>query len=824
MYKEFSKISLHNHFGGRTADYCFGDAPSMARSFDIAIAKTKIDEASVYDFQLLGFTNHNHFWKNEYNLLKDYIKTKGYNLTLLPGVEFDLKKELTDAKRLHVVLLTSDVMDLDKFELDVNTTISSNLQNAISIEQLIDFCFDRKCILIPHGNKQNDRGAIVNKESFEDILGIREYIPMLIENRTTSKKDFLVSKLKDILNEKDYLWLENSTSVSSADQSDFSDIIEPTYIWAPPSFDALFYCSIIGNERFYREQDIIQKTQVINKLIISNKGGELKDSTLYFSHGLNTIVGNSGSGKTLLLNLINLLLTGSNLKNPISSSENKYEEIYKKSDFKLYDVNDREIFKNTISVFEGESLYKQVVKTIGLNKSELLKEFGFEFNYESIVEPIDNFNNEINVFIQTKRKILDNKKSIANALFKFLSEYEYIKASNGVNNIIEYTINPTIQSNIDSILERIDEYTNDLASIQKSFENLETIATKYNIKLDETNLKSIKKMLLLKIELNLIKAKKELLKLKALKMRSLHIYSIVSQYNDSVGARALSINKSKQSIVGGITEIVGLLKDNATKQKVLSVPTLSFSSCMEKLKHDNNYGFMKLDSFISNLKIDYDDLPYFFDSAIGSSSFKVNKSSFSDFKQVPLNLESKESMESFLNIFVQSNYGSKVEFNFVDDGSILKYDTLIEKEPGNFRTIESLSAGELSKLYINLLIDKKLEEISNSAIILYDQPDNNLEKAFILDSLVKKICELKKKYQVIITTHEPLLVVNADSNAIIKATNEPVAGSNCISFENITIYDSANKNEAIDKVAKLIDGSKEAVKIRNKVYGGTDLW
>ena len=41
-----------------------------------------------------------------------------------------------------------------------------------------------------------------------------------------------------------------------------------------------------------------------------------------------------------------------------------------------------------------------------------------------------------------------------------------------------------------------------------------------------------------------------------------------------------------------------------------------------------------------------------------------------------------------------------------------------------------------------------------------------------------------------------------------------------ISFYNIVPI----INEAIEKIAKLIDGSKDAVKIRNKIYGGADLW
>ena len=113
--------------------------------------------------------------------------------------------------------------------------------------------------------------------------------------------------------------------------------------------------------------------------------------------------------------------------------------------------------------------------------------------------------------------------------------------------------------------------------------------------------------------------------------------------------------------------------------------------------------------------------------------------------------------------------------------------------------------------------------MENNAIILYDQPDNNLEKDFILNTLGQKISELKRKYQVIITTHEPLLVINSDSNNIIHAINDPIGGKNKITFENLGMYDVGDKEAAIEKIAKIIDGDKKAIRLRNQIYGGSSI-
>ena len=187
-----------------------------------------------------------------------------------------------------------------------------------------------------------------------------------------------------------------------------------------------------------------------------------------------------------------------------------------------------------------------------------------------------------------------------------------------------------------------------------------------------------------------------------------------------------------------------------------------------------------------------------------------------------LETEEKGSVEQFANIFIEQKYTNDSIFRFVSD-KFISFKIMIKDLENSYKDIETLSAGQLSKIYINILIDTKLKAMENNAIILYDQPDNNLEKRFILEILGKKLNELKKKYQVIITTHEPLLVINSDSNSIILATNDPVNGKNSISFENLSMYDVGNKEAAVDKVASLIDGSRKAIRLRNQIYGGINV-
>ena len=119
------------------------------------------------------------------------------------------------------------------------------------------------------------------------------------------------------------------------------------------------------------------------------------------------------------------------------------------------------------------------------------------------------------------------------------------------------------------------------------------------------------------------------------------------------------------------------------------------------------------------------------------------------------------------------------------------------------------------------MFEDKIIHAGSNTIILYDQPDANMEKEFILSELVTKISKIRDTNQIFITTHEPLLVVNSDSNNIIAATNEKTAiKKNDIEYTNKSFVGVNSRKELVQEVAKLIDGSPEAVKRRSIIYGG----
>lgn len=822
---EFTKSSLHNHLGGVLAEKTRGNK-DVELVFDINQAKIKIDEAYKSEYQLIGITNHNIFWKDEYDKLIKYIKEKDYDISLVPGSEFDVLNVVKGKNHyLHVVLLISPNNDLDAFKADIDNFIRGNNEPAITIEQLTKLACKNKCILIPHGKKQKNKGLLKNLPMFDNILSIKDFFPILIEDNKSAQREVLESQIRAHITSEDFEWLTQVGSVSTLDQlPNFSSITEPTYIWGDASFDSLFYCAIIGKDRVMREADIIEKNKYIQRVEIRNKGGALKDSTLLFSHGMNSIIGNSGSGKTLLLNLIKLKLTGKNLSNSISTTGADYSDLYSDIDVKIFDNENNIVDVDDINVFEGENLYKQIVSTLTYDKNKLLKDLNATPTFEETEKLVSKFNSGLNDYITDR--ITVNKKSIDvdNSLIKYFASIDYLKSNKSVQGSVEYIIDSKLKTEKNELSKKIQTNIDDITTTKSSFEVIDKLIEKYRLE-EKTALNSIRFKLLKKILSDKNTISREHIKLEAGLVIKNKLIEIVNEYNETIGQRTKAVNDSKQIIGDEVENILNALKQIALIRNQLVIPVLEEEKILYSI--NKNDEIIKLSNFTINKNIEYEDIVEYFDSAIGSGQGKILKSEFSNAKGknddlFPINLFDASSVKKFADKFVEKEYSNNNIFRLNAD-KFIKFDILIKDLEDDYRQISSLSAGQLSKIYINLLIDNKLKAMENNAVILYDQPDNNLEKTFILDTLGRKLADLKQRYQVIITTHEPLLVINSDSNSIIKAENDPIAGENNIGYENLSMYDVGDKLAAIEKIAQLIDGSHKAIKKRNQIYGGFNI-
>lgn len=122
----------------------------------------------------------------------------------------------------------------------------------------------------------------------------------------------------------------------------------------------------------------------------------------------------------------------------------------------------------------------------------------------------------------------------------------------------------------------------------------------------------------------------------------------------------------------------------------------------------------------------------------------------------------------------------------------------------------------------------------SKAPILIDQPEDNLDNRSITTDLVEYLKNKKLERQILLVTHNPNIVVNADAENIIIANQK---GQNDTETSSPYIFDYINgaiensfppvKNEKDllksmgirEHIAEIVEGGKEAFKKREEKYG-----
>jgi len=122
------------------------------------------------------------------------------------------------------------------------------------------------------------------------------------------------------------------------------------------------------------------------------------------------------------------------------------------------------------------------------------------------------------------------------------------------------------------------------------------------------------------------------------------------------------------------------------------------------------------------------------------------------------------------------------------------------------KTLDKLSAGQKGTIYLCL----KLATNIFSQTIIFDQPEDDLDNDFIFNDLINIFKEIKRYRQVIIITHNANIVVNADAEQVIVASNNE---------EKLSYTSGSLENPKINKaVCDILEGGKIAFQQRKNKY------
>lgn len=142
----------------------------------------------------------------------------------------------------------------------------------------------------------------------------------------------------------------------------------------------------------------------------------------------------------------------------------------------------------------------------------------------------------------------------------------------------------------------------------------------------------------------------------------------------------------------------------------------------------------------------------------------------------------------------------------------------------------TMSTGKASFVILMLIVGLS----KSKAPILIDQPEDNLDNRSITTELVEYLRNKKIDRQIILVTHNPNIVVNADADNIIIANQNgqnELKSSSPYQFDYIngSLENSFSYNEGEtdllhsmgirEHIADIVEGGEDAFKKREKKYG-----
>ncbi|MDD2504672.1 MAG: ATP-binding protein [Bacilli bacterium] len=824
-YDEFSKISIHNHFGGydRTID----KPVTFVSNFSYDDAIKKLIEAYKNKFNLLAMTQSNLILPLEYILLKKLASS--LQIELILGIEINIKGHKPD-KYLHTVILFPDNINVFELKNEFEKNYIKNNALYLDVEQLANTLAElqKKAIIIPHGMKQSNgnKSGSKNPEQLKEIMGFDMVFPVLIEDNKTYHKVQLKNELKKFLNQKEFKWLDKATSVSSVDRNKditYSTIgAEATYIWGDNTFNDLYFSALMQNTRIKKQNNIITKVNYISKIEISPKkvDAQIRKCTIHCSHGLNSIIGKSGSGKTLLLNIIKYELTGEHLKNNSSkpNREKGYENICRDMNITLYDSQGETInVSDNWKIFEGENIYNQMLEIYSNEREAILDKFNLKIDYSVFDELLNKYDDEINRYIKNGQTIKQNNVIIKDTLNRINENKKFLSQNKGYSKAIQVFTSTDYYKKSEELKNKITTSEKDINTIDKITEIYNNFKVKYM--LDENLIESMlngNSQIKTKILIQLLKHTIKKNEMDIILRKQSKINELITDFNKKLGEKVMAIVEKRKDNKNSVSIIIDKLHESTLLKKKKNVPLLT-REIIEKCFPLNKNSSLIVE--LENIRLTFDELEDVFPNNIGRKSGAIKSTLFGSFENI--DLSDYKLMDRFLQIFIDNNSSSFIEIN-KERKMYIKFEIKVKQSNNTYKSIDTMTAGELSKLYISNMIDSNIEKIGGNLIILFDQPENNLEKEYILEDLIAKLDELKSKFQIFITTHEPLLVVNGDSNKIIYAVNDKILiQKNNINYLNLSFTSKINtKENMVETIAKLIDGSPIAISDRNRIYGG----
>lgn len=791
-------------------------------------AKEYVDILNKHGVELFSITDHNYFSDKYYDEIDKYISDSNLSMKIINGVELDAYVELSNGEKdsIHICIYFSDSTNRKKLNIIINSLYrdkDGNMQQPLFIDIINKLSeLNTKFIIIPHGDKHKGLFKIIKDLDNDNVVEFYKYAMYKIFNAFDVRPGFyginesfwatnFYEKTKSFdkillkYNEKQLENLKNNISNKIKDDTyrlSEEELKIYKYILEYGSYFAYFTFSDWHNNEEYNPEinnfvfgtleygfeavelatldpvsrieqshdNYIAIPSTLLKKVEFNIKGEKKE--IYFSPGLNAIVGKRGSGKSLLLSVIKNLVE----KDASDGALNKYKKL------EITDIVGQN--RDDINISLG-----------GLSSVAFL-------NQDQIKEIFENPEN-------AQENISKNFKEI-----KSLNLNGLVDIADVASKLKPYDKNyKNLTSNIISI-KKIDDYN------FISYDELNNVNLKKYFNDSINSLKLAKKELdsLGLNSSNLSEKINEISKYQDYYLKMLELYNeIISKNNTAINdinskktANEISIKQN----INNINNTIKDLKNNFTIQLFyeklkLLINNFYFDNPPVELSIKGKYLFITYYDIPENIQnIILDKIT---DTIIHSKEFEDIEKYLSGDKNKQLKSGIKNLSEELIKYIKSDTFKSKKEFYEIIDTSI-DYKKLIKSmndldeylKQNKIRNLTDASPGMKSVAYLDMLFD--LEE----TILILDQPEDNIDNDYISKYLVPNIKGKKKLKQLIFVTHNPSVAVYGDSFNYIYVENDEK-----INYTNYLI----ERKEDKDKLINILEGGKSSFSNRNKKFG-----
>ena len=642
-----------------------------------------------------------------------------------------------------------------------------------------------------------------------------------------------------------------------------------TWIKADPTFEGLKYTIYDPSERvricqnnpilefpkpYFSKIEIQQDSPIFPQS--PDKKIKFTATNLDLNSGLVAIIGGRGTGKSILLDAIAKTFNKPKNKNRFKESEeitmqDSFSITYTKnsgeteefqignnSEVVYLHVHQREVHDK---VRDPELLSTTILDMLGI----LLIEEEFSINGETIDNILtqikeykdwlvnhDKISNQL--IIDRREQIIStittdsNKQKLAtyaNNISSIKSNEKHFTKLNNLKNKLNRVIielNNEIQSVNNELTEfpitpidfnlQIQNIEDALSSLSASSEDFKSSNLQIQQSLEEEKIEGDPVTLLQKVEEYRSDIEKAKEVIRQIDEQENKLKSLIARRSDFSNQLDSQLIKLVSHVDNTWAEKSGGRSDWNDQQKDLIKDLLTFISIRGEIYFDKDEFYKKIQSCLNGAKFRA-KLPSI--TSLDRIKKMIPVNDYETYKKLIENkrlIESEDGALWTLEDFIQEDYfkgdGSdgflQVLFSNTERNSYLKVLARIKYEE---KSPEELSIGQRGTLYLCL----KLATESFFDPIIIDQPEDDLDNEFIMEKLVPIFTKIKKYRQIIIATHNANLVVNADAEQVIVASNKG---------ENLSYLSGSLESQEIrDKICNVLEGGKEAFRKREQKYG-----